>query len=299
MSHRPSKLPVPIAPRAARLPTCLVIACLACGGDPPAPGGGPALDLARERAEFAGWLQHAPASPYRALVQHPVGSGITLGPPEADVPLEGVGRYRVEERDGRLSLIVAEAPRPLWRDRLVSIGSYQLLAGGPPGRTLLTVFGDSARGVRPPAYYPESPAWRYEVTLEPSGGTGDQQVLLGADGTEVAATEAGQVTFPVDGTPVSLRVFRLPSAGGEESELEIYFQDRTNRSDTYPAGRFVNLIPSGGDRYWLDFNRARNPFCAYSAVYACPAPWRGNTVPAAVEAGERYPGGGLTPPPTG
>jgi hypothetical protein len=44
----------------------------------------------------------------------------------------------------------------------------------------------------------------------------------------------------------------------------------------------------GGGRYRLDFNRARNPFCAYSSAYPCPAPWAGNTIPAPVMAGERY-----------
>jgi hypothetical protein len=92
---------------------------------------------------------------------------------------------------------------------------------------------------------------------------------------------------------VALRVFRLPVQAGEEWELEIYFRDSTNGRGTYPAGRFVSLLPLGGRRYLLDFNRARNPFCGYSAVYACPAPWRGNRIAAAVEAGERYAGGGL------
>ena len=54
------------------------------------------------------------------------------------------------------------------------------------------------------------------------------------------------------------------------------------------------LAPAAAGRYRLDFNRARNPFCAYSSAYPCPAPWPGNTVPASVTAGERYDGGGLS-----
>ena len=85
-------------------------------------------------------------------------------------------------------------------------------------------------------------------------------------------------------------------AGTEESELEIYFRDGTNGEGSYPAGRFVALVPESGGRYRLDFNRARNPFCAYSTAYPCPAPWRGNTIAAPVRAGERYSGGGLNVP---
>ena len=76
--------------------------------------------------------------------------------------------------------------------------------------------------------------------------------------------------------------------GTGESELEIFFRDSTNGNGTYPAGRFVSLIPLGDGRYRLDFNRARNPFCAYSTAYACPLPWQGNVLPAPVRAGEQY-----------
>ena len=94
-----------------------------------------------------------------------------------------------------------------------------------------------------------------------------------------------------DASSTSLRRYAVPGATPEESELEVYFRDRTNGRGTYPGGRFVSLVPADAGTYILDFNRARNPFCAYSSVYPCPAPWRGNSIPAAIEAGERYAGG--------
>ena len=123
--------------------------------------------------------------------------------------------------------------------------------------------------------------------------------VLGVDGVEVDAAEAGSVVVPIGGERVRLRVRRLPTAGGEESELEILFRDGTNGRGTYPAGRFVPLAPEHDGQYRLDFNRARNPFCAYSSAYPCPAPWRGNTITAPVEAGERYSGSGLRSPSPG
>ena len=78
--------------------------------------------------------------------------------------------------------------------------------------------------------------------------------------------------------------------------LIVFFRDATNGKGTYPAGRFVPLLPEGNGRYRLDFNRARNPFCAYSSVYPCPAPWPGNLIPAPIEAGERYHAAGGTAP---
>ena len=84
-----------------------------------------------------------------------------------------------------------------------------------------------------------------------------------------------------------LAVRRIPG-DDEESDLETYFRDATNGHGSYPAGRFVTLSPLPDGHYRLDFNRARNPFCAYSSAYACPAPWSGNGLSGPVRAGERY-----------
>ncbi len=117
------------------------------------------------------------------------------------------------------------------------------------------------------------------------------QRLLAPDGVEVDAGDVGTVEVTIAGTPARLHVMRLPGATEDESELEIYFRDATSDHGTYPAGRFVSLIPRSDGRYLLDFNRARNPFCAYNTVYPCPAPWRGNQLTPAIRAGERYAGG--------
>ena len=104
---------------------------------------------------------------------------------------------------------------------------------------------------------------------------------------EVEATEAGTVRVPLGGITTSLRVRRIPG-DADESDLEIYFRDATSGRGSYPAGRFVSLTPLPDGRYRLDLNRARNPFCAYSSVYACPVPWPGNSLPGEARAGERY-----------
>ena len=253
----------------------------------PQAGTSPPDDIRTERSEFARWLKEAPSSPFRAMVQVPIGPGIGLGPADSDVPLPGVSPTRIEERSGRLSVVTNGATRPLARDRLAPFGSYQILAAGIPGQSVITVFGSSLKNFHEPAHYPHSSAWSFVVALTPGKPSGPQR-LLTADGTEVEAVEVGTVSVPVAGQPASLRVFRIPTQGTEESELEIYFQDGTNDRGTYPAGRFVNLIPRSDGRYRLDFNRARNPFCAYNTVFPCPAPWRGNRIAAAVQAGEQY-----------
>jgi hypothetical protein len=254
-------------------------------------------ELARERSEYVSWLTTAPNSPYAALAQQPIGTGLRLGPADADIPLEGLRPHRVEERSGVVSLEGEGGRRTLPRGRPIPLGRYTISLSGGRGRTVLSVFGKQPAEKRP-EHYPYDPSLVFVGTLAPPERRGTVRVLA-VDGVETDAAEAGTVTVPIGGQRVRLRVRRLAAAGTEESELEIYFRDGTNGEGTYPAGRFVGLIPEGDGRYRLDFNRARNPFCAYSTAYPCPAPWRGNTIPAPVRAGERYLGGGLETPPLG
>jgi hypothetical protein len=246
--------------------------------------------LAQERTAFAEWLGTAPASPLAALARQPIGAGLTLGPPAADIPLPGVAEHRISETDAHVALKGPEGTRTISRGTLIRISGYAVIVDGLPGRTMVTAFGPSRKPYAPD-YYPVTADWVFTGRLIPPSRPGTVR-LLGLDGIEVDATEAGSVIVPMGNRTTRLTVRRLPT-GGEESELEIFFRDSTNGRGTYPAGRFVPLIPAGPGRYRLDFNRARNPFCAYSSAYPCPAPWTGNALPGPVMAGELYRGDAL------
>lgn len=165
-------------------------------------------------------------------------------------------------------------------------GQTIVVAEGPVGRSVLMVFGPTRRAGAP-SYYPYRPDLVVTGTLEPAAHH-TLVPVLGVDGVEISAAEAGTVEATVAGEHVRLRVRRLPTEGGEESDLEVFFRDGSNGRGSYPAGRFVAVEALPGGRARLDFNRARNPFCAYSSVYACPAPWPGNALRTAIYAGERY-----------
>jgi uncharacterized protein len=254
-------------------------------------------DIAQERAAYAEWLATASNSPLATIAQHAIGPGLRLGPADADVPLEGVEQHRVTERNGVVTLAGPEEERVIPAGRSVPLGRYALASGGVSGRRVLTVYG-SARMKKTAEYYDYDPTLVFVGPITPPKDRAKVRILT-LDGIETEAVEAGTVVVPIGGRPATLRVRRIPTGGEDESELEIYFRDATNGDGTYPAGRFVTLVPAGDDRYRLDFNRARNPFCAYSSAYPCPAPWRGNTIEAKVAAGERYLGGGLSVPPAG
>jgi hypothetical protein len=246
----------------------------------------------RERAEFTEWLGSSPVSPWRAVVVRPIGPGLTLGPASADIPLAGVAAGRIGERAGRIVLSTGDREIGLSRGRVQTVEGWPLIVNGPPGRATVTVFGREPVRGKAISHYRYDPRLVFVVTLRPVANAGTQ-TLLTPDGVEAVAGNAGTVQFSLGGPSRTLQVKRLPGATTDESELEIYFRDGTAGKGSYPAGRFVSLLPRADGSYTLDFNRARNPFCAYNTVYPCPAPWSGNNLPDPVKAGERYEGGGL------
>ena len=158
---------------------------------------------------------------------------------------------------------------------------------------MLTIYGQF-RPARTVQYYPYDEALVFSVPLQPVD-PGAEFTILDLDGLEARARQAGFVHLPLGPGGTRLRVYRVDQEGTGESPLLVQFRDSTNAHGSYPAGRFVELIPGAPGQYRLDLNRARNPFCAYAAAFPCPVPWPGNFIPAPVKAGERYEGGGLEP----
>ena len=251
----------------------------------------PPADLARERAERVHWLGQDPLSPARAITIAAIPpAGATLGPDGSDVVLPGVPLGTVREANGRVTLSGWGAERGLPIGRPTAMHGVRLVPLGTTGRMQLVVYQDDKPGKRP-LFYPYARGARQTVTLTPS--TPKPQRILAPDGTSADATEIGTVTATIAGSTATLRVMRI-QLGADESELLINFRDATTSHGTYPAGRFVELIPAGHDRYTLDLNRAFNPNCAYSNAFPCPFPWAGNEFQGKVEAGEKYPPGAVT-----
>ena len=96
---------------------------------------------------------------------------------------------------------------------------------------------------------------------------------------------AGELRFELGGQSHTLTAFRSEGAPASEPML-VPFTDTTNGDSTYPVGRYLQ-VESDGATAVIDFNRATNPWCAYSPHYNCPVPPASNRLPIAIEAGER------------
>jgi uncharacterized protein (DUF1684 family) len=90
----------------------------------------------------------------------------------------------------------------------------------------------------------------------------------------------GYVVFTLDGQ--SLRLDPVL----EDDQLFFIFHDLTSGKGTYPPGRFLYTdLPKNGEVV-MDFNKAQNPPCAFTAYATCPLPPKQNRLPVRIEAGE-------------
>jgi uncharacterized protein len=69
--------------------------------------------------------------------------------------------------------------------------------------------------------------------------------------------------------------------------LFLPFADSLAGTETYGAGRYLELEPAGKGRLLVDFNRACNPYCAYNETWSCPITSAENRLKVPIRAGEK------------
>ncbi len=136
----------------------------------------------------------------------------------------------------------------------------------------------------PLAYFPIEPEYDVPAALKPSG---DPTVIEmpTSTGTNRKMRRAGSLEFTLKGQPLKLTAF--VEVGADPSHLFVPFSDRTSGTETYAAGRFMDLNRNGSGIYEMDFNRAYIPYCYYNPTYECPYPPRENRLDIPIRAGER------------
>ena len=95
----------------------------------------------------------------------------------------------------------------------------------------------------------------------------------------------GDLEFALGGEALHLRLYHAGEGVG--TSVFVPFRDLTSGNDSYGPGRYVTLELNEADEYELDFNRAFNPYCAYTDDFECAFPPAENDLPVAVPAGEK------------
>ncbi len=133
-------------------------------------------------------------------------------------------------------------------------------------------------------YYPENPQLSFALALEefPDQDKKPTEIIT-STGDSNTQIRWGKFSFTVDGQEVSLTVFR--ATGSDEFFLP--FADSTSGTETYGAGRYVEVTRLHDGQFLLDFNYAYNPYCAYNVNWSCPIPPLGNRLKVPIVAGEK------------
>ena len=136
----------------------------------------------------------------------------------------------------------------------------------------------------PLAYFPIDPEYNTPGVLKPIDDKTIYEMPT-STGANRKMRRVGSLEFTLKGQPMKLLAFN--EVGTDPGSLFIAFSDLTNGTETYAAGRFMDLTRNSTGIYEVDFNRAYIPYCYYNPTYECPYPPPENRLKIPIRAGER------------
>ena len=152
-------------------------------------------------------------------------------------------------------------------------------AGSPVPREALQKF-------LPLSYYPIDPAYAVPAAFRENPPGRRPRVEMQTSAREPRQMELiGTLEFTMQGQGLRLGAFK--EVGESEDRLFVPFTDLTSGTETYQAGRYLDISRSRTGVYVVDFNLAYNPYCYYTPTYDCPYPPTENRLKVAVRAGEK------------
>lgn len=98
----------------------------------------------------------------------------------------------------------------------------------------------------------------------------------------------GILNFSIKGKKLALNVYqsqRLLANPLYKEYLFLPFNDLSNGITTYSGGRYIDLSIPKGNTMLIDFNKAYNPYCAYSDGWNCTIPPADNYLHIEISAG--------------
>ena len=146
------------------------------------------------------------------------------------------------------------------------------------------------KGVKALRFFPADESYQLNCTFE---RTPDAEPFEMAtySGITKPYVKYGMASYTLQGKQLKIAIYqsiRLRQLPMYKDYLFIPFKDLTNGDNTYGGGRYMDLKISDiqDGKLTIDFNKAYNPYCAYSDGYNCPVPPMENHLPIAIQAGE-------------
>lgn len=139
-------------------------------------------------------------------------------------------------------------------------------------------------------FFPISSAYNVACSFEKINDTAGFTMRTSANTLKYYFTY-GKLNFKIAGTDCHLFVYQskeLMQTEKYSNYLFIPFTDATTGNESYGSGRYLefNIPDIQKNSLQLDFNKAYNPYCAYSAGFKCPVPPKENNLTIAIKAGE-------------
>ncbi|MCC7093228.1 MAG: DUF1684 domain-containing protein [Ignavibacteriaceae bacterium] len=146
---------------------------------------------------------------------------------------------------------------------------------------------DTTISFQPLKYYEPNPEFIFKCKLI-QFDVQDTVQILGTRGETRPAILLGYLELKKDGKVHRINVYKSFSQTGEPY-YSIWFTDKTTGKETYGVGRYLDfeLNENPDFIYTIDFNKAYNPYCAYSAMFTCPIPRKEDYIDMSIEAGEK------------
>jgi len=139
-------------------------------------------------------------------------------------------------------------------------------------------------------FFPINKAYRVWAKFTPSKNA--KWFSMKTSGTETQTyRKYGTLTFRIHDTTLTLNVYQsqsLMSSKDYSDYLFVPFTDNTSGIESYGGGRYLDyhMGEIRNSKLLLDFNKAYNPYCAYTTGYNCPIPPAENDLHIAIRAGE-------------
>lgn len=144
---------------------------------------------------------------------------------------------------------------------------------------------DKKASLLPLAYFPIDENYAVPAALEPAAER--TRITVPTSTGKIRDLERiGALKFTLNGKPLRLTAF-IDVESPQVDRLFVPFADQTSGSETYAAGRYMELDPTATGIYVIDFNIAYNPYCYYSPEFDCPYPPKENRLEVPIRAGER------------
>jgi uncharacterized protein len=133
-------------------------------------------------------------------------------------------------------------------------------------------------------YFDPDPKFVVRATLDRRPAPEEAYLRTNRD-NQAVMRYIGDLRFSIGKDALHLRLYHAGEGVG--TAVFVPFRDLTSGGESYGPGRYLTLELNEQDVYELDFNRAFNPYCAYTDDFECAFPPAENDLPVEITAGER------------